>query len=159
MKHALALFHVLTVALAVLLAGPPAAQADEGRVPQPTLAKGKGEKCVAPVDVMRRDHMELLKTQRDETMRQGIRGNEFSLKGCVDCHATPDPTVKEGQVRNLTAFCDQCHEYAGIRIDCFDCHTDEPEPASSAGGQTDQKDGLKLIGMLETYLSEKGRSR
>lgn len=159
MKHACALFAVLTVALAVLLGGPPAVNADEGRVPLPTLAKGKGEQCVAPVDVMRRDHMDLLKTQRDETMRQGIRGNEFSLKGCVDCHATPDPTVKEGHVRNLTAFCDQCHEYAGIRIDCFDCHTDEPMPAVSAGRSMERDDEIRLYGMLGSYLSEKGRSQ
>ena len=36
---------------------------------------------------MRRNHMELLKHQRDDTVRSGIRGAKYSLKDCVGCHA------------------------------------------------------------------------
>ena len=33
----------------------------------------KGDKCVEPTDVMRRNHMEFILHQRDDTMRRGVR--------------------------------------------------------------------------------------
>jgi hypothetical protein len=102
------------------------------RVPVPAPPKGKGDACVEPVDVMRRQHMVFLEHQRDETVRQGIRGRKHSLKGCVECHAVPDASA--GGTRTVQPFCGQCHGYAAVRIDCFQCHTGQPAPTKTAGG-------------------------
>jgi len=106
------------------LAADPAPAAAEGRVPLPQPSKAfKGEKCVEPADVMRREHMVYLKHQRDETLREGIRGRKYSLRQCVECHATAEPEVGGGSVRTIKPFCGECHAYAAVRIDCFECHT------------------------------------
>lgn len=79
----------------------------------------RGEACVAQVAEMRRDHMKMLFHQRDRTLRQGVREPRFSLKGCVDCHASQ----KTGSVLGKEGFCSSCHEYAAVKMDCFECHT------------------------------------
>jgi hypothetical protein len=89
------------------------------RVPLPVVKIERGEACVAPVEEMRRNHMKMLFHQRDRTMREGIRTTRFSLKGCVECHASE----KTGSVVGEEGFCSSCHEYASVRIDCFECHT------------------------------------
>jgi hypothetical protein len=78
-----------------------------------------GEACVAPVAEMRRDHMDMLLHQRDRTMRQGLREPRFSLKNCVDCHASR----ATGSVLGKEGFCSSCHEYTAVKMDCFECHT------------------------------------
>jgi hypothetical protein len=85
----------------------------------PVIRIERGEACVAPVAEMRRDHMKMLFHQRDRTMRQGIREARASLKGCVECHASQ----KTGSVLGKEGFCSSCHEYAAVKIDCFECHT------------------------------------
>jgi len=101
-----------------------AGSADTGRsqaarVPLPVVKIEKGEACVAPAEEMRRDHMKMLFHQRDRTMREGIRTTRFSLKGCVECHASS----KTGSVLGEQGFCASCHAYASVKIDCFECHT------------------------------------
>jgi len=101
---------------------------DSGRVPFPVIPKAvKGEQCVEPVGVMRRLHGEYLNHQRDETMREGIRGKKYSLRQCIDCHAVPDPKTKDSEIRTVEPFCTACHEYAANTIDCFECHTTKAE--------------------------------
>jgi hypothetical protein len=90
-----------------------------GRVALPVIKIERGEACVAPVAEMRREHMKMLFHQRDRTLRQGLREPLFSLKGCVDCHASQ----KTGSVLGKDGFCSSCHEYAAVSIDCFECHT------------------------------------
>lgn len=85
----------------------------------PTIKIEKGKDCVAPTGEMRRDHMTLLLHQRDRTMRQGLREKRFSLKNCVDCHASR----KTGSVLGKDGFCSSCHAYTSVSIDCFECHT------------------------------------
>jgi hypothetical protein len=85
----------------------------------PRIKIERGEACVAPVAEMRRDHMTMLLHQRDRTMRQGLREPRFSLKGCVDCHASR----ATGSVLGKEGFCSSCHEYTAVKIDCFECHT------------------------------------
>lgn len=87
--------------------------------------------CVAPTDDMRRNHMEYIQHQRDRTVHQGIRGSKFSLAGCVNCHGgqsngTPVAINAEGQ------FCQECHEYTAVSIDCFQCHRSTPEETAAA---------------------------
>jgi predicted CXXCH cytochrome family protein len=91
-----------------------------------------GEQCVAPTDVMRRDHMDLLDHQRDETVIDGVRSNPYSLVDCVNCHASHDD---QGQAIRIDAegqFCQACHAYAAVKIDCFTCHAALPEETVGA---------------------------
>lgn len=123
MNHVKGLLAALFVALTALAAAAPPAHAADGAVPLPTLSKAvKGEQCVEPADVMRRQHMTYLSHQRDETVREGIRGKKYSLQGCIECHATADPEVAGGKVRTLKPFCAECHAYAAVSLDCFACH-------------------------------------
>lgn len=98
--------------------------------------------CVEPTDVMRRNHMELIKHQRDETVHKGIRSTKHSLAGCIECHVGAGaeggsvgalvPVNAEGQ------FCNTCHEFAAVHLNCFDCHATIPTagPASVASPGT-----------------------
>ena len=96
-----------------------------GAVPTPMIQKGKGEQCVEKTDDMRRNHMKYLNHHRDETMREGIRAKNHSLKNCIDCHATPN---EKGQrtVLGKDHFCQSCHSYAAVQVDCFQCHSSKP---------------------------------
>jgi predicted CXXCH cytochrome family protein len=122
---------LIAVALALAFATAHAASAAEGGVPYPSIPEGQGKACVADTDFMRRNHMDLLKHQRDETMQDGVRGNPYSLRECLDCHV-----VKGADARPVTAsdpqhFCRSCHDYAAVSIDCFGCHASRPEAAAS----------------------------
>ena len=68
---------------------------------------------------MRENHMQLLVDWRDQVVREGSR--EFKAadgqiweksldKTCLACHSNPDQ------------FCDECHTYADVRVNCWDCH-------------------------------------
>lgn len=92
--------------------------ADKPQLPQ--LDVGKGGQCVEEPKLMRKIHMNLLKHQRDETMHKGIRGQKHSLADCVECHASNKTNSVLG---NNEAFCQGCHTYAAVKLDCFECHT------------------------------------
>ena len=100
----------------------------------PDLPAALGEQCVLPTQEMRDSHMELLNVWRDEVVRDGERfftaadgyyvppslldpehperGVQKSLsKTCLHCHG------------DKVAFCDACHDYAGVSPYCWDCHT------------------------------------
>ena len=113
------------------------------RVPMPDVHTKQGEKCVEPTDVMRRDHMNFILHQRDDTMHRGIRTSKHSFKNCVTCHADP----KTGSVLGKDGFCQSCHTYAAVTIDCFSCHTDKPEkqPGRKAAAPGDIQAGAAAI--------------
>jgi hypothetical protein len=96
-----------------------------GGAPKPVITKAvKGEQCVEPNDFMRRNHMKLLKHQRDETVIDGVRTKKYALKECINCHASE----KTGSVAaSKDDFCVSCHSYAAVKIDCFDCHSTKPQ--------------------------------
>ncbi len=95
---------------------------------QPAIEKARpGTQCIADPATMRRDHPSMLKHQRDATVHGGIRGAQASLKGCIECHASP---VTHSVARNETNFCVACHSYAAVRIDCFECHATGPQVTS-----------------------------
>jgi len=123
------LTRLLTIAATALSAG--AIAADMGavtRVPLPRIEAGAGERCVEATAYMRRNHMEVLKHHRDETVRDGIRTTQHSLANCITCHAGR----KTGRVTGSDGFCSSCHSYAGVALDCFECHADRPAPAMAA---------------------------
>ena len=100
------------------------------RVPLPVLVKAaKGEACVEPLPVIRRDHMKFLMHQRDDTVHGGIRGARHSLVGCIDCHAAKDDAGQWVRIDATGQFCASCHEYAAVKIDCFQCHAALPTVA------------------------------
>ena len=102
-------------------------------VPMPDIPKAKGDKCVEETAFMRRNHMDILKHQRDDTMRKGIRTKKHSLQGCLDCHAVFEEQIVEDEAKKVAVtiksekhFCNSCHTYAAVKIDCFDCHNSKP---------------------------------
>lgn len=100
-----------------------------GGLPVPDIPRGQGENCVEDTDFMRRNHMEVLLHQRDDTVKDGIRTRRHSLKGCIDCHAVTGPDNMHVTVDSPDHFCRSCHDYAAVEIDCFDCHASRPERA------------------------------
>lgn len=98
--------------------------------PAPTLARPVGAtRCVAPTDFMRASHMKLLDEWRDRVVRDGVRtytdtdGRVVTMslsKTCIGaCHT------------DKTKFCDRCHDYAGEKPTCWDCHVvPAPPPAA-----------------------------
>jgi hypothetical protein len=87
--------------------------------PEPKIATEERE-CVAPKDVIRVTHMDLLDEWRDRVVREGERSAltatgrtvTMSLTGtCMSCHA------------NKAEFCDSCHNYLAVAPHCWDCHT------------------------------------
>lgn len=112
------LIHAAVLALILLVSG--AAFAD---VTVPHLDIGKGGHCVNDPKFMRLNHGDLLKHQRTVTVHEGIRGARYSLAGCVDCHASRRNNSVLGSNQN---FCQGCHVYAAVKIDCFECHSSRP---------------------------------
>lgn len=93
----------------------------------PVIPKGKGDRCVAETDFMRRNHMDLIIHQRDETVIRGIRDEPFSLVECVDCHVQRDSNNKAIRIDAKDQFCASCHEFVAVKIDCFGCHAALPD--------------------------------
>lgn len=85
----------------------------------PAIQALKEKLCVEPAPTMRANHMRLLTSWRDSAVRDGNRtyrasdGKDYtiSLAGtCLECHS------------NKTEFCDRCHDYAGAKPNCWNCH-------------------------------------
>ncbi len=98
------------------------------RVPKPVIDIARPGKCVEDTATMRREHPDMLKHQRDLTMHEGIRTQKHSLKECISCHAS----TKTGSVLGNNGFCQSCHEYASVKIDCFNCHASKPKRIAGA---------------------------
>lgn len=109
---------------------------------QPVIERAtKGTQCVADPVFMRRNHMDLMKHQRDDTVHAGMRDGKFSLKQCVACHASRDTgSVAAGP----NDFCVSCHSYAAVKIDCFECHASKP----AAPGLAQAAGSLHLAGAV-----------
>jgi hypothetical protein len=117
--------------LAGAAAPAPAAEggAAASRVPQPTVAISAPGKCVEDTPFMLRNHMEVLKHHRDRTVHEGVRTTQHSLANCVNCHASP----KSGRAAGgKDAFCESCHRFAAVKLDCFECHADRSQPGLAA---------------------------
>jgi hypothetical protein len=104
----------------------------DGRVPVPHPPEAKGEHCVLPTAEMRRNHMKYILHQRHETMHEGIRTPQFSLKGCINCHAVKGDDGKFVTIESPKHFCNSCHRYAAVHIDCFECHASVPTETAEA---------------------------
>ncbi len=116
--------------LAVVAGAAGAAGASGGRVPLPQLEVDPSTTCVAPPDVMRRTHMQMLKHRRDRTVHQGVRGGDEALTRCLECHASRTTGAAIG---TRDAFCQSCHDYVGVKLDCFECHQGRPGAVAGPG--------------------------
>ena len=90
-----------------------------------------GGQCVRDTEFMRRNHMELIKHDRDVTVHQGIRTVDGSLSACISCHANKGEDghyipVDAEQGIGGEQFCAGFHSYTGVSMDCFQCHATTP---------------------------------
>ncbi len=116
---------------------PTPSPAGSSRVPAPHVDAARGGTCVQPPEVMRRTHMELLKHQRDRSVREGHREPKLSLNACIDCHASRSNASVLGSEQN---FCQGCHSYAAVKLDCFECHNPK---AAAKGASALETAGMK----------------
>lgn len=84
------------------------------------------------IDLIRKMHPEFLLHKRDKTLREGVRSDEDSLKGCVHCHASENQNNELSQnpyhpINDPDQFCSICHQKVAVSIDCFACHRATPE--------------------------------
>lgn len=105
-----------------------AANSDSIRTPLPTINIAKPGKCIAETGDMRRNHMNKILHQRDLTMHDGIRTKKHSLSNCIDCHADQNTNSVLGK----DGFCESCHTYSAVTVDCFSCHNHKRETKASA---------------------------
>ena len=89
------------------------------RLDTPAIQKLMDKRCVEATTFIRSNHMKLLADWRDSVVRKGKRSYtstdgrvfEMSLTGnCLKCH------------ENKVQFCDRCHDYAGVKPACWNCH-------------------------------------
>lgn len=118
---------------ALTLALPAAIPAHAGGVPKPVVRIENPGQCIAPTAEMRVNHMRMLNHARDRTLRQGIRGEKASLRGCIDCHASKTT----GSVLGEEGFCESCHTYVAVRVDCWQCH--QPKAGNKHAGAAGEK--------------------
>ena len=124
---------VIAVAFAGVADAAETEQASAG-VPLPAIPRAMGESCVEDTDFMRRNHMDMLKHQRNETMLKGVRTRQYSLKECLNCHVVTGPDSQPVTSASPKHFCRSCHDYTAVSIDCFQCHASRPESGMSASG-------------------------
>ncbi len=103
--------------------GGKAAPPPEPKLDTPVINKMEKKVCVASKDYMRKSHMALLNEWRTEAVRKANRyyvtadGKMYPVslqRACLKCHS------------NKAEFCDQCHNYIGLKPYCWDCHL-EPQ--------------------------------
>jgi hypothetical protein len=119
---------LLVSAVLALTLSVPASAGESGSSLLPIVPKAvKGTTCVDDPEVMRRTHMDKLKHHRDEVLHEGIRTKKYNIEECINCHV---PAEKESTAAGKGSeghFCKNCHVYAGVKIDCFECHNTRPE--------------------------------
>lgn len=133
-----------------------AGESNHNSVPFPDPPKAKEnfsteQACVEPIEVIRRNHGHFLKHHRDDTMHHGIRTPQHSLVACINCHVVPNSAGHYPTLEGTDHFCRNCHAYAAVTIDCFQCHASQPEKAQTVSTMNTLK--LDTLGTPNT-LSE-----
>ena len=100
------------------------------------------DSCVEPTDFMRRNHMEVIKHQRDDTVHNGIRSTKHSLAGCIECHVSYAPENTPVPVNAKGQFCIACHEFAAVGMNCFGCHATVPSYGPTGAAELATRDGF-----------------
>lgn len=118
---------VSVLMMAALVAAPGSA---EGLFPD--IPKALGEPHPEGNEWWRVNHPSLLMHDRDLTVIDGIRDIDASIKTCVACHAVEGPDAAPVTIESPQHICRTCHDYVGVKIDCFQCHNSRPEQADWA---------------------------
>lgn len=150
------IFRRLILGLCLALAWGVAAPAQEIA---PVVPKATGEPHPEGNAYMRRWHMQMMRHDRDVTMYQGVRPVEASLNACFECHTVRDDAGTPVTVADERHFCRTCHDFAAVKVDCFDCHRSTPEdydePPAHAALNRRLEAPLKQqsdIGAMQAYL-------
>tara|TARA_Y100001934_G_scaffold254913_1_gene321365 strand:- start:180 stop:557 length:378 start_codon:yes stop_codon:yes gene_type:complete len=98
-----------------------------GEVPRLMIPESAGDHCVEPTPIIRREHMKILLEQRDRTVHDGFRDTQHSLVNCIACHTNREADGTPVSVSRPDQFCGSCHQYAGVTMDCFECHASRPD--------------------------------
>jgi hypothetical protein len=93
-------------------------------IPKAQRRFSEAQGCVEPTEEMRKNHMEYILDQRDATVHEGIRTRQHSLEECINCHVSDASDAP--RVDSEKHFCNSCHTFASVTIDCFQCHADRP---------------------------------
>lgn len=111
---------VLLIVVMLGLASAPLILANSGKgfeYVREELEKPKGDHCIESKDYMSKYHMELLNEWREMAIREGKRlyisnGEIYnaSIYECFNCHKYEE-------------FCSKCHEFGGVEVYCWTCHT------------------------------------
>lgn len=144
---------------AMLLCGVAGAEGIRPIVPEAQAQFSATQGCVEPTEEMRKNHMNYLLHQRDETMHRGIRTKRYSLEECINCHVAPSAGGAPVRADSDRHFCNSCHAYAAVHIDCFQCHNDQPEQTSGraeAAGRAHARDTRRRVdrNMLSLFPAE-----
>jgi len=130
MKPINKLLLLVSAVLALTLSVPAVAGESDSSI-KPNVPKAlkalPGTKCVDDPEVMRRTHMDKLKHHRDEVLHEGIRTKKYNIEECINCHVPAQEEAKASPSGNKDHFCMNCHAFAGVKIDCFECHASRPE--------------------------------
>ena len=119
----------------------------------PVIPKAKGEQCVEPTEVMRRSHYEFILHQRDDTVIEGIRTEQYRFTRCIDCHVQPTAAGEFPRHSDADHFCSGCHLYSSVSIDCFQCHADRPMQAYT-NIKSKSESNLKTLSDMKQRQSE-----
>ncbi|HEY3364179.1 MAG TPA: sulfate reduction electron transfer complex DsrMKJOP subunit DsrJ [Symbiobacteriaceae bacterium] len=96
-------------------------------------AQALKKSCVEPTPWMRANHPVLLNQWRNQAVRGGNRvytatdGQQYPISlqnTCLKCH-TGGPNG--GQNGRQQQFCDTCHGYTAVQLDCWGCHVQSKE--------------------------------
>ncbi len=100
-----------------------------GWTPRPVFPKGQGDHCVEPTEVMRRLHGEIVRPPDGTPSSRGLPHHD--LAGCVACHAQRDKNGAYIPVNAKGQFCESCHRFSAVSINCFSCHASTPEESAA----------------------------
>ena len=149
---------LMLLALPGLLAAPLAA-GEHGDGLIPAIPKAVGAPHEEGNEFWRRNHMDLLRHDRDLTLRMGDRTIDASIKTCVTCHAVEGPDAEPIGAVDNGGFCSVCHKFASVKIDCFTCHKATPDEEGTqllqsiwSGGMGDPNSGPAADAIAE-YLA------
>jgi len=126
----------------------------------PAIPKATGSPHPEGNEYMIRHHMEMMFHSRDVTVHEGDRKVSASIAQCFDCHTVRDASGTPVTYQDPSHFCRTCHDFAAVKVDCFDCHRSTPSdftepPLHEALNRTLEK-GTKAdpdgTAVLEAYL-------
>ena len=130
-----------------------------GPPPEPPKAVrqfSETQACVEPIADMRKYHMEYILHQRDKTVHEGIRTRKHSFEECINCHVAPREDGSYPQIGSSDHFCSSCHTYAAVKIDCFQCHNDNPVRESLLTAGKSAEGAGQSGNLVELVKSEEG---